>query len=559
MRRHIIIALILLCACSGITHARDFDPTVDGWRFENWGETGAACIGSCDFSWDIYRKAYLGVNPTQDCVEAPLDCAFYEIFKKCAEKGNCGGMSLLSLALFKYGGYMGFCSPAMFYSGTDRPDRDDLHQAINILQARQFSASGIENLIDTFDANEVNDAVVAFNKARDGIASGDYCVLSIANSAMGDVAHTVIPYKVWQSTMGDYPKIMYIWDSVVSPDDHPEHYQNDDNALVINSPTDWKYVQSPTRTYSGSGGSGAWCFAVPMSVVLPKSRQPMALDMVFDALMTVFVSGPGAAASQVSDDEGHELYKTDADTHLLRSDFETDPAKRLKGVVRWPWYGAAARPTLKPPAKVVTPKQVRTIAPTQSTDETPGELYFIRRTAGNTAPLNLAINGSQYKAVIGVNRNLIQIEGNSTERAKDVIKVSGLAGGGQSMEISSLAAGRVLNIRQIREETNGGDWRSIEIKNLKTARGIPVAIDVMENMETIVVSSRDQAVNFDANIQQRVKGQLTTKSIQRMTTAPGQSLEVAPTGFRTLEKSEVRLLDLKRSRPTAAKNETIVK
>jgi hypothetical protein len=562
MRRHIIIAIVLFCACSGPAHARDFDPAVDGWRFENWGESGSNCVGSCELSWDLFRKAYLGINPTQNCVEAPLDCAFYEIFKNCAQQGNCGGMSLLSLALFKYGGYMGFCSPAIFYTGTAVPDRDDLHQAINILQARQFSAAGIENLIDTVDANEVNNAVVAFNKARDGIASGDYPVLSIANSALGDVAHTVIPYRTWEPTNGGYPKFMYLWDSVVSSEYDPDHYQSNNNALIINSPTDWKYVQSTARTYSGSGGSGAWCFAVPMSVVLPKSRQPLALDMVFDALMTIFVSGTGAAASQVSDDEGHQLYKTDADTHLLRSDFETDPAKRLRGVVRWPWYAAAAKPLPKPlPAKTKPLATAVPISQTQGADQAPGELYFIRRPAGSTGDLNVTITGAQYQATLGGGGNLIRIEATSAVRARDVITVSRLASGAQSMVVRSLAAGRVLNIRQVRADTSSKDWRSIELKNLKLTSGVPVTIDVVGNMESVVVSSRDQAVSFDADIQQRIRGQLTTKTIPRITTTPGKFLEIAPTGSRILEKSQIRLLDVERARvrttPTA--NPTAVK
>src|SRR2546421_380588 len=126
----------------------EFDPVVNGFYFENWGEAN-------DFSWDLYTRTYLAINPTQDCVEVPLDCAFYEIFKSCASNGNCGGMSMLALALYKFGGFLGFCSPANFYTGDivgvgssgnyTGPDRTDLHQAINIMQARQFSAPGIQN------------------------------------------------------------------------------------------------------------------------------------------------------------------------------------------------------------------------------------------------------------------------------------------------------------------------------------------------------------------------------------------------------------------------------
>jgi len=55
------------------------------------------------------------------------------------------------------------------------------------------------------------------------------------------------------------------------------------------------------------------------------------------ALLTVFVGGPGAAVNQIEDTKGKRFYKTAAD-HLKRNEFESDPAKRLKGVLRWPWF-----------------------------------------------------------------------------------------------------------------------------------------------------------------------------------------------------------------------------
>ena len=78
----------------------EFIPKRDGWSFVNWGE-------GTDFSWDLYRRTYLAINPTNDPVESPLDVAFFQIFKSCAANGNCGGMAMLALALFKYGGTWG--------------------------------------------------------------------------------------------------------------------------------------------------------------------------------------------------------------------------------------------------------------------------------------------------------------------------------------------------------------------------------------------------------------------------------------------------------------------
>ncbi len=550
MTKHIIIAIVLICVCSALACARDYDPAVDGWNFENWGEESPYCVGSCDFSWDLYRQTYLGINPSQNCLEAPLDCAFYEIFKGCAKKGNCGGMSLLSLALYKYGGYMGFCSPASFYTGTKSPDRDDLHQAINILQARQFSVGGIENLIDVVDAGNLNNAVVAFNEVRDGLASGDYRVLSIANSAVGDLAHTVVPYRIVDGPSGGFPKKMYIWDSVRPYDDSAAHYTSSECIMTINGPHDWTYKQSDTRTYSCSGGD-AWCFTVPMSAVLPKSRQPMSLDMAFDALMTIFVSGPGAAVSQVSDDQGRHLYKTDAGLHTDWSELETDKTKRLKGIVRWPWYAAASVPAPKPATGVV-PK-VPTVTAVSSGGDVPGELYFARRGASGSNSLSVAVVGTQYGAVIGGGRNLIHINASAAEKARDTITLSRQSLSGQSVVVETAAVGRTLSISQVREDPATHDWKSIEIKNLKTVRGAPVTIDIADDMRSFAISSRDQAITFDAEVRQRVKGQLTTKPLGHLSTSPGKFLQVAPAEVRVLQKADLDLLRGRKPVPDAVR------
>ena len=248
----------------------EFDPQTDGWFFENWREPS-------DFSWDLFRRTYLGVNPTPDPIAAPLDVAFYQIFKSCAAGGNCGGCSMLALALYKYGGFMGYCSPASFYTGGGSgPDRADLHAAINIMQARQFSAFGIQNFVDVVQAGDLNNGLAAFARIKSGLASGDYCMLSIGNGVIPNDAHTVIPYKVDDTTTPG-TKVAWIWDPNFPFDDFPGYYTSDQNRITITGQTSWTYDQKqgvPTAggtTYSGSFG-GAWCFAIPMSLLLHKGR-----------------------------------------------------------------------------------------------------------------------------------------------------------------------------------------------------------------------------------------------------------------------------------------------
>lgn len=487
-----------------------FDPAKDGWYFENWGEAPPYCLGSCDFSWDLYRQAYLGINPTHDCVEAPLDCAFYEIFKNCAEKGNCGGMSLLALALSKYGGYTGFCSPACFYTGSTSPDRNDLHRAINILQARQFSAYGIENFLDVCDANNLNNAVAAFERVKELLGMGDYPVLSIADDLLGDAAHTVIPYRVEEDLSGT--KIMYIWDPNHPYDADPSHYSGSDCQLVINGPTDWVYSPGG-RTYNGS--DGGWCFAVPMSLVLRKARHPMTLDIAFDALMTIFVSGAGAALSQISTDEGRQFYRTEVDKHLSRRDIETDPAKRLKGIGRWPWYGFTKK------------------------TELPGELYFIRGPLGKLSRLNLTVSGAEYKMVQFTTGNLVEITARSSAHSKDIIRFSRSGMADQSIEMETLGKKRNITVRQLKTGAKGIEWRSCNIENITMERNVPVVMNMVGDLEAVQVSSLDKEVKFAMEMQRYFNGKVSKRNVGTLATVPGMTLRVSPRDWNSLGKTGI--------------------
>jgi hypothetical protein len=499
-----------------------FNPSKDGWHFQNWGEKDDFCIGDCEFSWELYRQTYMGISPSKS-IAAPEDLAFYEIFKKCAEQGNCGGLSLLALALFKFGGYMGFCSPASFYSGTKFPaatgdkqwkctDREDLHRAINTLQARQFSAHGIENFLDVVGSSNLNNADTAFNRAKELLGKGDYPLLSIARDALGDAAHTVIPYNVGQYSDGT--RYMEIWDSNHPYDKDPSHYQGSmpgaAHHLVIHSATNWSYT-SGSKTYPG--GLTGWCFIVPMSTVLNKARQPMAPDMVFDALMTAFVTGPGAAVDQVTDDHGHRLY-TFTGEHTLRSDLETDPELRLEGVGRWPWLAQ------------------------NDEGELPGELYFMRRSLAEKH-LELIVRGSQYRLMAGTPGNVLEIEVSSSRPSQDVLRVSRLATAARAIEIQPLERTRDVRVRYTRTGVEGADWRNVEGRTGRLGRS-GLSLSLPGDLDAVELRGRGRDVPFDLELSQRREGQVQRRSAGRLSTRRGGAFRVEPDDWRYLDKSDLR-------------------
>ncbi|MFC2095803.1 hypothetical protein ACFLSW_05145 [Candidatus Bipolaricaulota bacterium] len=512
-KRTIAVILLIVGIMCGVALAEEFDPATDGWYFSNWTEVSPNCVGSCDFTWDLYRQTYLGINPTHNCVEAPLDCAYYEIFKNCAEGGNCGGISLLALALFKYGGYMGFCSPANFYTGTVSPDRDDLHQTINILQARQFSAAGIENFLDLVGAGDLNNAERAFKEVKECLAKGDYPVLSIANSFSGADAHTVIPYRIEENPSGYPPgtKIMYIWDSNHPYDDDPDHYAdwNPANRLVISGMYTWTYTSGSTA-YSGSGWDAAWCFCIPMSKVLHKSRQPMALDLVFDALLTVFISGPsGTAIAQIEDDKGHRLFKPTNGQVPSEIEWETDEGVRLQGAFRWPW--------------------VRNTAP-----DSP-ELFFIHQPdSGEESGISFTIDGASYRLLLLSEGNLFELAGTSAGPARDVIRLFG-TDSSPYLEITTSSAQRTLTLRQLQINRGSATWRGFLLSELVIRADTTVTIATVGDLVALDITSSDTELVLDVSVESKSEDGFLRREFGELTAPYGRRLQVSPSDWGRLD------------------------
>ena len=494
----------------------EFDPAQDGWYFENW-EEDRHFIDSSDFSWDLFRQSYLGINPAHDCIKAPLDCAFYELFKNCAGQGNCGGMSLLGLALFKYGGYQGFCVPACFYSGVDWPDREDLHRAINIFQARQFSAPGIENFLDVVNEGDLDNGVAAFNKISSHLGSGDYALLSIANDMLGDHAHTVIPYEVDDSPSGEPPgtRYIYVYDPNYSYDDHAAYYISRSNRVVIRSAFNWEYHQGfyDGLEHNGTHYSGGWCFAIPMSIVLRKARHPLAVDMVLDALTTLLVSGTGAAVTQIEDESGRRFYKTGTEVPGLRSDIEKNPAYRLPDAGRWPWYAD------------------------DKTGELPGDLYFLRRPKGSRA-LKVTVSGRNYKMTLIQGKNIIEVQARGREQASDVIHLSGMATNQQVLMLKTGGKARRYDIRQQRLLTEGAGWRSIGLQNAGISED-GLQIRTIGDLQDFEISGLERKVYFNVDLKQYTGKFLTKRAAGRHSAAAGRTVRFSPQDWNDLEKTKV--------------------
>jgi hypothetical protein len=491
----------------------EFDPTRDGWFFDNWRE-------ATDFDWDLYRRTYLAINPTDDVVESPLDVAFYQIFKSCAKNGNCGGLSMLALALFKYGGYMGYCSPASFYTGDPTgatgPDRTDLHQAINIMQARQFSAPGIQNFLDVVKAGQLNDGVAAWDKIRSGLGSGDYCMLSLANGLFGDAAHTIIPYR---ADMSGSSRVLHVWDSDRPYNTFPKHYDQDHNKIVINGPTDWVYDQNAVLEYTDgtayAGSNAGWFFPIPISLEIHKGPQPISAGFALTGLMTLFISGVGAAVTQIEDDQGRRLYSSDR-VHRQRADLEASPDRRLPGVAPWPWRG-------------------------RSGGGVPGELFFLQRPSGSS-PLTVTVRGDEYRLMHLSSGHLTEVvAGSAGAGAKDRVRLVGSPGEDQAVGLSTRAPRRRYDIHHLRQ-ASPGTWRSVRLRDATVTTdqlhvGVPRAFDAVD------ISGTTARRELDVELRHADAGKIARRNLAQPVPS-GRSARIAPTDWARLSRGKVeQILD----------------
>ena len=289
----------------------------------------------------------------------------------------------------------------------------------------------------------------------------------------------------------------------------PGHYSSSACHLVIKSPTDWSYT-SGSNQYLGGG----WCFVIPMSTVLHKSRQPMALDMVFDALMTLFVTGPGAAVTQIGDDSGRRLYTEAPGAHLSRRGLETDPAKRLSGIGRWPWYGQTGRRPLS------------------------GELYFARRSVVESG-LKFRITGSSYRLVRGVARNLVEIEVESRYRGAEEIRIGGLGGASQRVEIQPLKQTRRIHLRHLRQDPKTGSWRSLRVRDLPVpSEGM--AVDVWGDLEVVEIQTKGRQIQMEVELEQHLEGKLRKVKLGLLKAPHERLLRLSPRDWSRLDNEGIR-------------------
>jgi hypothetical protein len=254
----------------------------------------------------------------------------------------------------------------------------------------------------------------------------------------GDDGHTVIPYR---AEMSGSAFVLHVWNPNRPYLYYPDHYDQDQNKIVITAPNSWHYDQN-LPSYSGGivydGSDKGWFFAIPTSLEIHKGRQPMSPGLLYTAQSTLFVEHAGTAVTQIEDDEGRRLYTSNG-VQQSRGDLEKASARQLLGVTPWLCPGGAG-------------------------GDRPGELFLLERPAGSS-PLNVSLQGGQYKLMHLSSGHLTELTAKGGGKdARDLVRLEHLAGNDHSITVSSKAAQRHFDLHHLRCEARGA-WKSVRVRN----------------------------------------------------------------------------------------------
>jgi hypothetical protein len=223
--------------------------------------------------------------------------------------------------------------------------------------------------------------------------------------------------------------------------------------------------------------------------------------------MTIFVSGNGAAVTQIEDANGRRLYTAD---RARPTALETDPDRRLRGVAPWPWVGGVS-------------------------NDRPGELFFVERPAGSP-PLTVSVRGEDYRLMHLSSGHLTEVVASPTASVKDRIRVGGSPYDDQTVEVSTGARRRLFDIHHLRQGTEG--WRSVRVGNAVVTDD-RLRVDVPASFETVEVSGTTSRRSVDVEFRQGTDGKVARRNVAGQRVPAGKTVRLGPSDWDRLSRGKV--------------------
>jgi hypothetical protein len=493
------------------------------WRFRNTTYFTNA-VGDTVLPWEVFVRSFIGICPDSSIakVVCPLDYAFYHAYNAAfaIASGNCFGMSLLANIIYKEEGHMGFCKPIYTYSGGfDGPSSAKLCTTLTVMQCHEWSHPGVlwlgENVQNILSGTHYG-GNEAYEKIAYYLSMGDLPLVTIVRNTSLE-GHTLIPYRLEETGSKRY---IYIHDSNKWYPNDSLFYDNYENYIEVDIGSgDWVYQWDATETWGTS--SGGYIFATPMSLVKATSRNPLQLGCIIDALNQIFLSG--ASVCQITDDEGHKYYKTNASSHNRLSDIENNPSLRIKNLFRMPLTFAASRGRSS---------KVRKDLP---------EIYFAKGLAGENLNFEIAATGKKYKFEIAGQDNIIRLSAPGGSSGRDNFEVKRLLSDNQELVLSSKRGAANFSVELQRSVPGSATSRIFKVTNLKAPSSSPVKLRLNKGRDALLVKSEKGSISCNLQITQVVDGKITKMPARKLNVTGNQWQQVVPSNWNKLNDATIKV------------------
>ena len=485
------------------------------WYIDNWPDSV--------LSWEIYRTSFIGIPPTRDPYSSGFDVLFYDLaFKsEISKKGNCFGMSVMSLLMLSKGGYYGFCLPIPQYSGdlySDLgPSDPNLRKAINAIHGHQLSLPALKFMLDIIARGKQRDGIYAYNQFLYYKSKDDPTVISVTKSTSpADGGHTMVAYDA--KIVDGYRRI-YLYDPNRSWADPAKRtwYTSGKNYITIDSTAShgWTFHHG-TDWWSGDPGGGGNIMIFPLSIVGPTARSPMSLGLsVSDILAQFFVTGDNSEIEQITNAEGKRMYIPGT------TDIDTNPATGLLNTM--PWI-----PSDDAPAPQPGESSERTL------------VYFMLGNPRGAVDIDLRngktgyqlgmVGGTSYislRAIGGAGKDLVTLEGAGTTKPGIIIRNQ------------SNASRYEVQFTQILQPNKRS--RIFRVKNLQVQPEKPVIIQVTRNQRALEINTTQTGLTYDLELVNVVQRQPTILKRKNVRVEAGHRQIIEPKNWRSLSPQMLQI------------------
>ncbi len=496
------------------------------WRFENAAYfTNAA--GDTVLPWEVFTRSFIGICSDSNDAKAQipsLDYYFYKAYNAAfaVAAGNCFGMSLLANIIYKEEGHMGFCKPVYTYSGDfSGPASPKLDTVITIMQCHEWSHAGIMWMIDNADITtnpHVTDPNYAYTQIEYYLSMGDLPLVTIVQD-LSFVGHTLIPYRLEETSTKRY---IYIYDPNKWYPHDSLFYNNHENYIEIDRGSgNWSYEFDATETWGSPDG---FIFATPMSIVKPVSRNPLQLGCAQDALNDIFLTG--ASISQISDDEGHKFYKTNASSHKRLSDIEDNSSVKLKNIIRMPMTFAPARSSA---GRAVRKRR------------NPPEIYFTRGYPGKNLNFEIASTGKKYQFEMAGRDNVIRLSAPGGSSGRDNFEIKRLSTHNQELKLSSRRGAAKFEL-ELHQKVPGSEVaRLFKVTNLQVPSSSPVRLRLSEGRDALLLMGEKGPVSCNLQITQVAGGKTTKMPVRTLNVSGKEWRMIAPSNWNKLNDATIKV------------------